>query len=82
MAGGYRCSLPKMDRLVDRCKELEGVLGAGLTGAGLGGSILVFVRSDASTRVLTALREMIARGVEPEPTMELCRPCAGAAFLY
>ncbi|MBN2329705.1 MAG: hypothetical protein JXR73_21370 [Candidatus Omnitrophica bacterium] len=78
--GGYRCSVPEMDRLVDRCKKLEGVYGAGLTGAGLGGAILALTHPDASAHVVDELTELIAEWCDA-PFVERCRPAGGAALL-
>ncbi|HPP01622.1 MAG TPA: galactokinase family protein [bacterium] len=77
--GGYRCSVPELDRMVDRCKELEGVVGAGLTGAGLGGAVLVLVRPERAAAVMEALRELIATWHPGEPWIERCHPVAGAS---
>lgn len=41
--GGYNCSIPDMDMLVDIAISSPGVVGARLVGAGLGGSIVAIV---------------------------------------
>ena len=79
--GGYRCSIPELDRIVDSCKTLDGVLGAGLTGAGLGGAILALVRSEASDRVIENLKQVIALWNRDEPWVERCHPVAGASVI-
>ncbi len=55
--GGYRCSLPEIDRMVDLLTPLEGVYGAGLTGAGLGGCIVALCEKETVDLVLKTLRE-------------------------
>ena len=45
-SGGYRCSTEELDELVDIARKAPGVAGACLTGAGLGGCILVLVRKE------------------------------------
>ena len=55
--GGYACSTPVIDELVDYIKTREGVLGTQLSGAGLGGCIMVFVRQDKAKALLDALKE-------------------------
>ncbi|MCK5120121.1 MAG: galactokinase, partial [Candidatus Latescibacteria bacterium] len=54
--GSYRCSCEELDLLVDIAATVHGVMGAGLTGAGLGGSILVLVREDAVDRLIEAVK--------------------------
>lgn len=41
LAGDYRVSTPNVDRLASICLKCPGVLGARLTGAGLGGTLVV-----------------------------------------
>ncbi len=79
--GGYRCSVPEMDRMVDCCKRLDGVYGAGLTGAGLGGAILVLTRCDAASQVVDKLKQEISKWCSEEPWVERCRPVSGASIL-
>lgn len=85
--GGYRCSLPELDRLVDCCKTIDGVLGAGLTGAGLGGAILVLVHSEAAQSVIEKLKIIISLSNNGETQsqgeifVERCRPVSGASLL-
>jgi len=42
--GGYNVSLPELDMLVDIALATEGVIGAGLVGAGMGGCIVAVVQ--------------------------------------
>ncbi|MCB1126076.1 MAG: NTP transferase domain-containing protein, partial [Verrucomicrobiae bacterium] len=44
LSGGYGCSLPALDRMVDLALRLPGVEGAQMAGAGLGGCIMVLVQ--------------------------------------
>ncbi|MGD8238975.1 MAG: galactokinase family protein [Armatimonadota bacterium] len=55
--GGYRCSCEELDQLVDLCRRVDGVLGAGLTGAGFGGCVLALVDSEGTDGLLKALDE-------------------------
>jgi len=43
----FEVSTPELDEIVDLTKRVDGVLGARLTGAGFGGSVVVLVRPDA-----------------------------------
>lgn len=79
--GGYRCSLPEIDRMVDRCKTLPGVYGAGLTGAGLGGSILILAERGSAGAAADAMRQLTAQWTGGPPLIEICKPAHGAGFL-
>jgi galactokinase len=52
----YEVSHPELDRLVDLARD-AGAVGARLTGAGFGGSIVALCRAERAPAVLAALRE-------------------------
>ncbi|MFH1739646.1 MAG: galactokinase family protein [bacterium] len=79
--GGYRCSVPELDRMVDVCSRVDGVVGASLTGAGLGGCILVLARDDAVDRLRGSLLNEYYRPLGFEPFMEICISVAGAGII-
>ena len=54
--GGYACSTKVIDELVDYVKGQEGVLGVELSGAGLGGCILILVKKDKANFILELLK--------------------------
>lgn len=72
--GGYRCSLPELDRIADLATKLPGVEGAQLAGAGLGGCVMVLVQREHSDEVRLALATKAIRA-------EAFRPIAGASSL-
>ena len=53
--GAYGCSIPEIDMLVDMMCETEGVMGAQMLGAGLGGCLAVLVKKDQSEAVIDKL---------------------------
>ena len=55
--GGYACSTPEIDQMVDIAAAVPGVAGAQIAGAGLGGCIMVLVRHES----VAALRKALAR---------------------
>jgi hypothetical protein len=70
--GGYRCSSEELDQIVDICRSTEGVLGAGLTGAGFGGCVLALVEKGSTPALLAALR---ARYYDPRSLPFAAEPC-------
>ena len=55
--GGYACSTPVIDDLVDAITCRDGVVGAQLSGAGLGGCIMALVEKQHSADLLGFLKE-------------------------
>jgi N-acetylgalactosamine kinase len=56
-SGGYACSTKDIDELVDYILEQDGVLGAEISGAGLGGCIIILVKSDKTDNLLNKIKE-------------------------
>ncbi len=54
--GGYACSTPEIDFIVDTAKRIDGVLGAQLSGAGLGGCVMILAQDEAVPRVINELK--------------------------
>jgi len=81
LPGAYACSLPQLDFIADTALSVEGVAGAQLAGAGLGGCVMVLVKSDA---VETLSQTLIARYYEPnglEPALYTCYQAGGSGVL-
>lgn len=79
--GGYRCSVAELDRMVDVCRSIKGVVGAGLTGAGLGGSILILVKKPHGETVVDEMKKLIGEWPGRNPLVEICHPVSGADFI-
>ena len=56
--GGYGCSTRTIDELVDHIISLDGVVGAELSGAGLGGCIIILVKRSATEALLSDLKKV------------------------
>jgi len=79
--GGYRCSLPEIDRMVDVAQQVEGVVGAQLAGAGLGGCMMVFAKKSAVGPLKLALEEQYYRQAGTPARVLTCVPIAGSGIL-
>jgi N-acetylgalactosamine kinase len=53
--GAYRCSVEEVDYIVDLVKNINGVIGAKITGAGLGGCVVIVVEEKKVEKVLEIL---------------------------
>ncbi len=81
LPGAYACSTPEIDHLTDLATALDGVIGAQLSGAGLGGCIMVLLRRQAVERLEKVLVEgyYAPRGIAPR--IYICHPVQGADVL-
>ena len=78
--GDYNCSIPEIDEMVDVALD-AGAEGAQISGAGLGGSMMVLVRSDGVQGIIEAMhdRYYTLRGIEERLTV--ASPVQGAGVL-
>ena len=79
--GGYDCSCEELDRLTDIASAVEGCVGAGLTGGGLGGCVLAIVREDAVDALVAAVNDAFykPRGLQDDTLV--CSSAAGACIV-
>jgi galactokinase len=79
--GGYNCSIPEMDMLVDIAIASPGVVGAGLVGAGLGGSIVAIVIEKYSQNLLENLENKYYNPKGLPLRAEVVIPVGGGSIL-
>ncbi|MCY3763924.1 MAG: hypothetical protein OXH06_00695 [Gemmatimonadetes bacterium] len=78
--GDYNCSIPEIDEMVDLAID-AGAVGAQISGAGLGGSMMVLVESGGVEGIVEAMR---ARYFQPRGVLErltVASPVQGAGVL-
>ncbi|HUY26370.1 MAG TPA: galactokinase [Candidatus Binataceae bacterium] len=82
LAEDFDCSTARLDRMVAAARN-GGALGARLTGAGFGGSIVALCRATDAERVIDSLdREFYAPlGIDPRGARESLRAGAGASTI-
>ena len=80
--GSYRCSVAEVDRMVDTALHTEGVVGAQLAGAGLGGCMMVLIHKDAIPALSENLKEGYYRPCNKTPSILLSTPVAGSDVLF
>ena len=73
----YEVSCEELDRLVAVAEELDGVLGARMTGGGFGGCTVTLVRKDAVARVTTSLEEAFRASFGRAPELFVTGACDG-----
>ena len=76
--GAYSCSLPAIDRMVDIANQTDGVLGAQLAGAGLGGCMMILVKNTAIGELRRNLIEKYYRPAGIPEVILVSSPIAGS----
>ena len=79
--GSYQCSLPEIDLMVDLACGVEGVVGAQLAGAGLGGCMMILVHKNSIGELTRVLTEKYYQPRNLTPRLLHCRPIAGAGSI-
>lgn len=79
--GAYSCSLPEIDRLVDIANRTEGVLGAQLAGAGLGGCMMILAKNEAIPQLRRNLIEKYYRPAGIPEEILVSAPISGAGVV-
>jgi len=75
--GGYNVSLPEIDMLIDIALATPGCLGAGLVGAGMGGSIAVIVEDKHARQLIENMAEKFYRPRNLPLGAEIITPVGG-----
>jgi len=79
--GGYAVSCAELDELVDITKDVDGVLGAGRVGAGLGGCISVLLEKNKAEQLLNAVTAEYYKPRGLPAAVEVCFPVEGAGII-
>ena len=79
--GSYRASCPEGDELVDIAREVEGVIGARLVGAGLGGCVAVLVRHDQVEELIRTVKAGYFESRGMDSAIVVCVPIEGSGIL-
>lgn len=77
LASLYDVSCAELDAMVDVLSDVEGVLGARMTGAGFGGCVVGLVRRRAVADAERAVRERYPDRTGVEPSVHVCEPASG-----
>ncbi len=81
-SGGYRCSTPQIDMMIDIVKNIPGCYGAQLGGAGLGGCIMILVEQSSCRKVVNSLKKQYYQPANISPMIHTCQPVAGSCMLH
>ncbi|MFC1677628.1 galactokinase family protein [Planctomycetota bacterium] len=79
-SGNYACSTIEIDKMVDVACSFPGVVGAQITGAGLGGCIMIMVERDSVQRLGRVLTKNYYRPNKLKPAIIDCTVVEGAGL--
>lgn len=79
--GAYGCSTPEIDALVDLATSVEGVFGAQIAGAGLGGSLMILARQEAVSDCLMKLDAEFFAPRSQKMVHHVCQSVGGSGVL-
>jgi N-acetylgalactosamine kinase len=79
--GDYACSTPEIDEMVDLSLQVPSVVGAQLSGAGLGGCIMVLVHQDGVDSLHRLLEERFYEPKGLEPALTVSAPVKGSGLI-
>jgi N-acetylgalactosamine kinase len=79
--GGYDASCEELDVMVDIALGVDGVLGAGLVGAGLGGCIVALAEKQAADNVIAAIEREYCRPRGLPVVAQVCPGVGGSGIL-
>jgi len=78
--GSYACSTPQIDRMVDIACGVDGVAGAQIAGAGLGGCVMILAKKEAVPAVQKALVKQYYKPNKLKPAVIECTTTEGAGL--
>ena len=79
--GGYAASVPEMDMLIDIAVATPGVVGAGLVGAGTGGSVVAVVEDKYARQLIDNMAEQYYRPRNLPTAAETVTPIGGSCVM-
>jgi galactokinase len=79
--GGYGCSTPLIDEMVDKALRIDGVMGVQLSGAGLGGCIMALVKDSHIKLFHDTITKVFYEEHELVPSVETCFPIEGSGVV-
>jgi len=79
--GSYACSTPELDQMVDIASAGQGVAGAQIAGAGLGGCVMALAKKEAIQDMRKALVQRYYRPAGLKPDVLPCIAVEGASLV-
>jgi len=80
ISGGYGCSIPEIDFVVDLVKDFDGVFGAQLSGAGMGGCAMILVDNKKRDIIMNLINDNYVKYFKKKCSISCCQPVNGLSI--
>lgn len=80
ISGGYGCSIPEIDFIIDLVKDYNGVLGAQLSGAGMGGCAMILVEKKKQDTIKKLINNNYMKYFKKKCSISCCQPVNGLSI--
>ena len=80
ISGGYGCSIPEIDFIIDLVKDHNGVLGAQLSGAGMGGCAMILVEKKKQDTIKKLINNNYMKYFKKKCAIYCCQPVNGLSI--
>ena len=78
--GRYACSTEAIDKIVDIANQVEGVVGAQLAGAGMGGCATILLKKNSLDDLFSQLKNKFYSKQMVDFDVHVCSPVEGACL--
>jgi len=80
ISGGYGCSIPEIDFVIDLAKIHDGVIGAQLSGAGMGGCAMLLVKKKNRDTIMKSIKNNYQKYFKKTCSIYCCQPVNGLSI--
>ena len=80
ISGGYGCSIPEIDFVIDLVKNHDGVFGAQLSGAGMGGCAMILVEKKKRDSIKKLINDNYMKHLKKRCVIYGCQPVNGLSI--
>ena len=80
ISGGYGCSIPEIDFIIDLVKSHDGVFGAQLSGAGMGGCAMILVEKKKRDIIKKLINDNYMKYFKKRCEIYCCQPVNGLSI--
>lgn len=80
ISGGYGCSIPEIDFVIDLVKNYDDVFGAQLSGAGMGGCAMILIEKEQRDTIKKLINDNYMKNFKKKCAIYYCQPVNGLSI--